>query len=295
MVRQASAFRPGFQSTRPHGARPATACGSQLEPPGFNPRARTGRDDFQPFDCGLCVGVSIHAPARGATAVHHRGRRLRRGFNPRARTGRDAWKCTVPLHVVSFQSTRPHGARPLPPSAPHQMPPVSIHAPARGATPPLLWPWLHAGVSIHAPARGATQATAQRLPPCWCFNPRARTGRDTRRCTVTQRRAGFNPRARTGRDMALISCSIRSRSVSIHAPARGATGERAAGAGIGAVSIHAPARGATARRFRRSRRVLVSIHAPARGATFVGLFLLAGCSVSIHAPARGATHRTGTP
>ena len=79
-----------FQSTRPHGARPAVV--RRGAPPGvrFNPRARTGRDpgirvehaeakEFQstrPHGARPCGGrpedppdhVSIHAPARGATA-----------------------------------------------------------------------------------------------------------------------------------------------------------------------------------------------------------------------------------
>ncbi len=78
--------------------------------------------------------------------------------------------------------------------------------------------------------------------------------------------------------------------VSIHAPARGATGDGACGVDIAMVSIHAPARGATEESdfyevlfgFNPRTRtgcdpnaraldvqVLVSIHAPARGATFI--------------------------
>ena len=54
-----------------------------------------------------------------------------------------------------FQSTRPHGARPS-----------------------AAWPALMAApVSIHAPARGATRPF-RLIPECVGFNPRARTGRD---------------------------------------------------------------------------------------------------------------------
>ena len=55
--------------------------------------------------------------------------------------------------------------------------------------------------------------------------------------------------------------------VSIHAPARGATLERAAEVHRQCVSIHAPARGATERLRLLLHKVIVSIHAPARGAT----------------------------
>ena len=77
-----------FQSTRPRGAR--RSYRSRVADHGcFNPRARAGRDQdrrstardascFNPRaragrdgpdrECGV-VGVSIHAPARGATAI----------------------------------------------------------------------------------------------------------------------------------------------------------------------------------------------------------------------------------
>ena len=55
---------------------------------------------------------------------------------------------------------------------------VSIHAPARGATPiDCMYRFIH-GVSIHAPARGATIVLCDSCPSFCCFNPRAREGRD---------------------------------------------------------------------------------------------------------------------
>ena len=56
-------------------------------------------------------------------------------------------------------------------------------------------------------------------------------------------------------------------SVSIHAPARGATNTVLKAFDRSGVSIHAPARGATGVCARLAERVRVSIHAPARGAT----------------------------
>ena len=76
-----------FQSTRPRGAR-RTCSATALRPPCFNPRARVGRDvgvDQQQ----RVVGVSIHAPAWGATSHMCRPSTCRSGFNPRARVGRD--------------------------------------------------------------------------------------------------------------------------------------------------------------------------------------------------------------
>jgi len=144
----------GFQSTRPQGARRITIR-THSPSTRFNPRARKGRDPPAPSVFG---GDS--------------------GFNPRARKGRDGSTLHMIANKDAFQSTRPQGARPneltfeywrsqfqstRPQGARqaldwqlHKLRPVSIHAPARGAT------LLHAFVtevpvvSIHAPARGAT-------------------------------------------------------------------------------------------------------------------------------------------
>ena len=55
------------------------------------------------------------------------------------------------------------------------------------------------------------------------------------------------------------------------------------------VSIHAPARGATTASLQFRGRRPVSIHAPARGATTIMSYPQIRLMVSIHAPARGAT------
>jgi len=60
---------------------------------------------------------------------------------------------------------------------------------------------------------------------------------------------------------------VQANTVSIHAPARGATVQGAKTYEHQAVSIHAPARGATPLRAVRWLMHVVSIHAPARGAT----------------------------
>ena len=166
------------------------------------------------------MAVSIHAPARGATASwagshsalrfqsthphgvrRHLGPALIRpyGFNPRTRTGCDAdvmkfpWDKRVSIHAPA------RGATPCTPPR-IRTAPVSIHAPARGATPDQSQDGQAKSVSIHAPARGATRGFAYG----WAF--------------------GF---------------------VSIHAPARGATFVDEDGEVSTYVSIHAPARGAT--------------------------------------------------
>ena len=59
------------------------------------------------------------------------------------------------------------------------------------------------------------------------------------------------------------------------------------------VSIHAPAWGATRWPDAKKAEELVSIHAPAWGATKAHTLAALGQSVSIHAPAWGATLDTG--
>ena len=62
-------------------------------------------------------------------------------------------------HVpIWFQSTRPRGARLNLEVTYPETTPVSIHAPARGATESFLCIVFDTHVSIHAPARGATES-----------------------------------------------------------------------------------------------------------------------------------------
>ena len=168
---------------------------------------------------------------------------------------------------MSFQSTRPRGARLFLPPEEQQRPAVSIHAPARGATLTVNGAGVRIAVSIHAPARGATRAWRRsgrysagfnpraregRDIRCCdvvliqnCFNPRAREGRDRSCCKSPLCRVGFNPRAREGRDP-FTTCSTLSVVMFQSTRPRGARPARVWQPLISiGVSIHAPARGAT--------------------------------------------------
>ena len=167
--------------------------------------------------------ISIHAPARGATKMPN----LNSGYH---------W--------------------------------ISIHAPARGATPLQPQLWGNFRISIHAPARGATRmpCRSQTLHGFQSTLPRgerrdATSGslrvldefqstlpRGERRChapflptSITH----FNPRSREGSDKTRFKPPFEKR-ISIHAPARGATGIGGTACERRVISIHAPARGATA-------------------------------------------------
>ena len=121
---------------------------------GFNPRARAGRDIIPRclFNHGQ---VSIHAPARGATADPSNGGSTRSSFNPRARAGRDQQIHDV-LGFGEFQSTRPRGAR-LKAWGNATVEAWFQSTRPRGARPEFLITCIANGnVSIHAPARGAT-------------------------------------------------------------------------------------------------------------------------------------------
>ena len=171
---------------------------------------------------GLCqFAVSIHAPARGATASSGYVARYAKFQFTRPQGAR--LKLQDPISVLfKFQFTRPQGARRKTPllqclrscrfnsrarkgrDSVYRLvqftDAVSIHAPARGATFHPACGFSCGKVSIHAPARGATTATGH-----WPLRER----------------------------------------VSIHAPARGATRPHGLVLQHFAVSIHAPARGAT--------------------------------------------------
>ena len=144
--------------------------------------------------------------------------------------------------------------------------PVSIHAPARGATGDSTT-FIAAIGSFNPRSRtGSDVGVVTSGANTFCFNPRSRTGSDTRSDGVNSSNFSFNPRSRTGSDVH-IRCVQDQDHVSIHAPARGATfvttgstlkamfqstlphGERHYWLTLfdsaGLVSIHAPARGAT--------------------------------------------------
>ena len=122
-----------FQSTRPRGAR-RQALASKFILWSFNPRARGGRDLIIDSAVGVPIGFQSTRP-RGA-----RPSSLRISppqywcFNPRARGGRDSSICICRISLYEFQSTRPRGARRPTAKRKVRLIPVSIHAPAGGAT-----------------------------------------------------------------------------------------------------------------------------------------------------------------
>ena len=214
----------------------------------FNPRTRVGCDS---------------ASSTGCSKV---GR-----FNPRTRVGCDRLAVRPLIPWKLFQSTHPRGVRPALFAFSVSSEKVSIHAPAWGATHPARV-IIAATISFNPRTRvGCDLCTAQKRMSWRCFNPRTRVGCDrTTKLTcqiasgfnprtrvgcdqldvgaVFFRNIGFNPRTRVGCDACCVCTMVWYRSVSIHAPAWGATRKRPSGLPAGRpVSIHAPAWGATTR------------------------------------------------
>ena len=306
----AADFFASFNSRARKGRDPARVAATS-HVTRFNSRARKGRDNALH---GLVarIKVSIHAPARGATPIcagKHTGIDVSIHAPARGATAaRPPYARRAPL----FQFTRPQGARQLALMVISKILPFQFTRP-QGARQVLQYlRSLSFGFQFTRP-QGARRfaklnqdrgAAFQFTRPQGARRPRRRTARRARR---------FNSRARKGRDQDQGALS-RLLVVSIHAPARGATGPCYDTWYFHVVSIHAPARGATANCRHRGTQDAVSIHAPARGATkssgYVARYakfqftrpqgarrvthntVWCQSAVSIHAPARGATGRT---
>ncbi len=190
---------------------------------GFNPRTRRGCDDggqscfrrqnsFQSthpqgvrhrihqgvFDAS---GVSIHAPAGGATAIAMIGVIMESMFQSTHPQGVRLGQVERVYADMLFQSTHPQGVRRVGHRLCCRVSCVSIHAPAGGAT--------------HLPIMSTThffrfQSThPQGVRPAWqfaeteneiSFNPRTRRGCDRTQLFWLSKIHRFNPRTRRGCD-----------------------------------------------------------------------------------------------
>ena len=167
-----------FQPTRPHGARRAlleenaalravsthapargatqNRCVPAPDKRSFNPRARTGRDQWGAACTNQRDDVSTHAPARGATLCSFYALRFQRAVSTHA----PARGATYTIYddgnggFVSTHAPARGATKPIPEQLAQRR--VSTHAPARGATRVFRLPHTARQVSTHAPARGAT-------------------------------------------------------------------------------------------------------------------------------------------
>ena len=78
----------------------------------FNPRTREGCDMDTEIGDTVFIGISIHAPVKGATCCGNSSVEVYRYFNPRTREGCDGLDSSVGCDTTD----------------------ISIHAPVKGAT-----------------------------------------------------------------------------------------------------------------------------------------------------------------
>ncbi len=170
-----------FQSTFPRRERPRTYEKPFPVSTYFNPRSREGSDSLVPNRIYCTSSFQSTLPRRERrdwmTARHPSS-----DFNPRSREGSDR----IGVVVVRVEA------------------PISIHAPAKGATLGRSQDRRHGRISIHAPAKGATLGRSQ----------------DRRHGRIS-----IHAPAK-GATWPCLTCPAR-RGISIHAPAKGATNRRA--------------------------------------------------------------------
>ena len=152
-----------FRSTPPHGEQPTPPHPRRSPLRRFDPRPRTG-SDCNSFSGFVGVGVSIHAPARGATDQHLSLLAPSCCFDPRPRRGSDVVVAQLMATSAMFRSTPRHGER-------------RLHDRHRCRWTP---------VSIHAPAGGATTLRARTSRCCPRFDPRPRRGSDREALAITK-------------------------------------------------------------------------------------------------------------
>ena len=168
---------------------------------------------------------------------------------------------------TKFQSTPPRGGRRHPPHRGLCPCTISIHAPARGATiftaaaspasrdfnprPREGGDCKTCGADIaksafqSTPPRGGRPSSALRLPKIPSFQSTPPRGGRRPKGRAQGGHRHFNPRPREGGDHFHAGQVARHTGISIHAPARGATGTFSVPGQAASISIHAPARGAT--------------------------------------------------
>ena len=130
--------------------------------------------------------------------------------------------------LLQFQSTLPRRERPCVVPSPKSSAVISIHAPAKGATHLQLTVLPDVRISIHAPAKGATYRTTQKLRELQFQSTlprRERRGSHTNLIEWISFQSTLPRRERP----CIVSTRTGEKTISIHAPAKGATQNRSRG------------------------------------------------------------------
>ena len=279
----------------------------------FNPRSREGSDEDTDGNCQYLT-ISIHAPARGATCYTYKGwqaiptfqstlprgerhlaqqsgNRAMRDFNPRSREGSDILGAASSGLQNNFNPRSREGSDAKLAVSYSRSDSISIHAPARGATAEIHGRGYHLRHFNPRSREGSDHIRSLFRILYKNFNPRSREGSDYNGAPRRSFRTHFNPRSREGSDGHTADDSKRPAWISIHAPARGATGADRQVLSLLGISIHAPARGATIIiTFRKASMQFQSTLPRGERPWSIG-GLSCHAEISIHAPARGATSR----
>ena len=171
-----------FQSTLPHGERPAArgaggAAGEiSIHAPAWGATV-IGDIHLRGTE------ISIHAPAWGATVRQMHPPKHPRNFNPRSRMGSDRSHRAPPADKIGFQSTLPHGER------------------RRVDTAQLRKARFQSTLPHGERPRARCRCMGERLN----FNPRSRMGSDWRTKPIKEvYLVYFNPRSRMGSDVPVV-------------------------------------------------------------------------------------------
>ena len=122
---------------------------------------------------------------------------------------------------------------------------ISIHAPAEGATSAPFTKMELTTISIHAPAEGATSWHRKSIRHKRFQSTLPRRERPRISFTFVFKRRDFNPRSRGGSDQPRRSIQSSLSKFQSTLPRRERLYSRAEMGGSGSISIHAPAEGAT--------------------------------------------------
>ena len=141
------------------------------------------------------ICISIHAPARGATANRMTESAITVVFQSTLLREERHHVINQKKLRRTFQSTLLREERRFSSSFVVLAPIISIHAPARGATsfPIYLVPFIY--ISIHAPARGATDKIRCRLSFLFISIHAPARGATSKRTTIKGISIYFNPRS----------------------------------------------------------------------------------------------------
>ena len=251
----------------------------------FNSRP-SARGDREFVHGAARVGISIHAPPRGATSQKNAKKGFTRfQFTP-LREGRRApvWYHIIRSNISIHAPPRGATCAILVSSAGS----ISIHAPPRGATRAC---WLAADgadISIHAPPRGAT-VWLDEEPLDWPFQ--FTPLREGRRQPGGKRRNthDFNSRPSARGDTHASPVTNAFSAISIHAPPRGATHPRETFPASRLFQFTPLREGRRQRNHKVSERFNFNSRPSARGDAFPSPAGSPSAPISIHAPPRGAT------